>query len=86
MQLFDRVDPNTLDGRELKLWMLAHTVIVVLAIGVGLLMYPAVFSQPANLSEVPTRAVFFGFCALAAMTVGYFVDRQAVIRRLRVEL
>jgi len=86
MQVFDRVDPNTLDGRELRLWILAHTVIVVLAVGVGLLMYPAVFSHPENLSEIPTRVVFFGFCALAAMTVGYFVDRQAVIRRLRLEL
>ena len=46
MQVFDRVDPNTLDGRELQLWILAHTVIVVLAVGVGLLMYPAVFSHP----------------------------------------
>jgi GGDEF domain-containing protein len=86
MRVFDRVDPNTLDGRELQLWILAHTVIVVLAIGVGLLMYPAVFSHPANLSEIPTRVVFFGFCALAAITVGYFVERQAVIRRLRAEL
>jgi GGDEF domain-containing protein len=86
MRVFDRVDPNSLDGRELQLWMLAHTVIVVLAIGVGLLMYPAVFSHPANLSEIPTRVVFFGFCAVAAMTVGYFLDRQAVIRRLRAEL
>jgi GGDEF domain-containing protein len=86
MQAFDRVDPNTLDGRELQLSILAPTVIIVLAIGVGLLMYPAVFSHPSNLSEIPTRAVFFGFCALAAMMVDYFVDREAVIRRLRAEL
>ena len=86
MQVFDRVDPNTIDRRELHLWILAYTVILVLAMGVSLLMYPTVFSRPVNLTEIPTRAVFFGFCGLVALVVGYFIDRQVVIRRLRAEV
>jgi GGDEF domain-containing protein len=86
MQVFDRVDPNSLDRRELHLWILAYTVIVVLAIGVALLMYPAVFSRPANLSGIPMRAAFFGFCGLAAIMVGYFADRQVLICHLRADL
>jgi GGDEF domain-containing protein len=86
MQIFDRVDPNTLDRRELHLWILAHTMILVLAMGVALLMYPTVFSHSVNLNGIPARAVFFGFCALAALVVGYFIDRHVVIRHLRTEL
>jgi hypothetical protein len=86
MQIFDRVDPNSLDRRELHLWILAHAVIIVLAIGVALLMYPTVFSNSLNLAEIPVRAVFFGFCGLSALVVGYIADRQLVIRHLGLEL
>ncbi len=86
MQVFDRIDPNTLDRRELHLWILAQAMILVLSMGVGLLMYPAVFSHPVTLTGIPSRAAFFGFCGLAALLVGYFVDRQVVIRHLRTEL
>jgi GGDEF domain-containing protein len=86
VQIFDRVDPNTLDRRELNLWILAYSIILILAVGVGLLMYPTVFSHPLSLGEMPSRMAFFGFCGLAALAVGYFVDRQVVIRHLRTEL
>ncbi len=86
MQVFDRVDPRSLDRRELHLWILALTVILVLAMGVALLMYPTVFSHPVSLDGVPARAVFFGFCGFAVLAMGYFVDRQVVIRSLRARL
>jgi GGDEF domain-containing protein len=86
MQVFDQIDPQTLDRRELHLWILALTVIFVLAIGVAFLMYPTVYSHPVNLSGFPARAVFLGFCTFAALVVGYFVDRQVVIRHLRAQL
>ncbi|MBZ5561523.1 MAG: diguanylate cyclase [Acidobacteriia bacterium] len=86
MQLFDRVDPKSLDRRELHLWILALTVIFVLAIGVALLMYPTVFSRPVGLEGLPVRAVFFGFCGFSVLSMGYFVDRQVVIRNLRRQL
>lgn len=86
MRLFDRVVPGSLDRRELHLWILALTVILVLAMGVALLMYPTVYSAGSNLGGIPVRAVFFGFCGFSALVVGYFIDRQVVIRRLRAEL
>jgi hypothetical protein len=36
MQIFDRIDPGNLDRRELHLWILALTVILIQATGVGL--------------------------------------------------
>ena len=86
MQVFDQVDPSGLERRELQLWILALTVILVLAVGVALLMYPSVYSHPVNLTGFPARAIFFGFCGFSALVVGYFVDRQVVIRHLRTEL
>ncbi|MGD0009371.1 MAG: hypothetical protein ABSE93_12605 [Terriglobia bacterium] len=85
MQIFDRVDPSCLDRRELHLWILALTGIFVLAMGVALLMYPTIYSQQVNLTDFPARAIFFGFCALSALLMGYLVDRQVVIRHLRAE-
>jgi GGDEF domain-containing protein len=49
-------------------------------------MYPTVFYHPASLTRIPTRPVYFGFCGLAALLVGYFVDRQMVIQHLRADL
>ncbi len=86
MHVFDRVDPKKLDRRELHLWILAVTVMFILAIGVALLMYPTVFSHPVNLEGLPVRAVFFGFCGFSVLAMGYFVDRQVVIRNLRNQL
>ncbi len=86
MRLFDQIDPRTLDRRELHLWILAMTVIFVLAIGVALLMYPTAFSRPVNLEGLPVRAVFFGFGGFSLLSMGYFVDRQVVIRNLRRQL
>ena len=86
MQIFDIIDPNTLDRRELHLWILAQTIILILATGVTLLMYPAVFPRAETLTRIPARAVFFGFCGLVALVVGYLVDRQVIIRHLRAQL
>ena len=86
MQIFDIIDPNTLDRRELHLWILAHTIILILAMGVAFLMYPTVFSGVAMLTGIPARALFFGFCGLVALVVGYIIDRQVIITHLRAEL
>jgi len=86
MQFFDRVDSNSLDRRELQLWILALTMILILSMGVALLMFPTAYSHPVNLTGFPARAIFFGFCGLSALVVGYFIDRQAVISHLRAAL
>ena len=75
-----------LDRRELHLWLLAITVILILASGTALLMYPTVFSDPIILSGTTMRRMFFGFCALSILLAGYFLDRQLMIHQLRKQL
>src|SRR5579862_606823 len=86
MKIFDRVDASSLDRRELQLWILALTMILILSMGVAMLIFPMMYSLPVDLTGIPARAIFFGFCALSALVVGYFVDRHLVIRSLRAEL
>lgn len=86
MRVFDRIDALTIDRRELHLWLLAMAVILILTTGMALLMYPAVFSSPVVLAGVTLRKVFFGFCALSILLVGYLTDRQLLIRQLRRDL
>jgi GGDEF domain-containing protein len=86
MKIFDRIDQESLDRRELHLWILALAVISVQAIGVALLMYPTIHSHPVDLAGFPAHAAFFGFCGFSVLVAGYFVDRKVVIRHLRREL
>ena len=86
MRVFDRIDPTTLDRRELHLGLLAITVILVLATGTALLMYPTAFSDPIILAGSTLRKTFFGFCALSLLLAGYFLDRQLTIHQLRKQL
>lgn len=83
MKIFDKVDPENVDRRELHLWVLALTVIVVMTLGLAIMMYPTVFEHPVVLNGLVLKNTFFAFCALSFLLVGYFVDRQIVIRQLR---
>lgn len=83
MRIFDQIDPASVDRREWQLWLLAFSVIIVLTVGMALLMYPTVFSDPIVLSGTLLRKSFFGFCGLSMLLVGYLLDRQIVIRQLR---
>jgi GGDEF domain-containing protein len=72
-----------LEQRELHLTIFACSAIVILAAGLALLMYPAVFAnRELHPSRTPSIA-FFGFCTLSCLLVAYIVDRQVTIRRLR---
>ncbi len=86
MKIFDQIDPGNLDRREWQLWVLALAVILVLAAGMALLMYPTIFSAPVIVTGPTQRKAFFGFCALAILLLGYLVDRQIMIRHLRKQL
>jgi GGDEF domain-containing protein len=83
MDFFDKVDPKTLDRRHWQLSMLSLGMIVVLGAGVALLMYPAVFGSNAASTGHTTRTLFFGFCGLCTLMVGYLLDRQYVVYQLR---
>ncbi len=86
MQVFDRIDPGKLDQRDAELWVLALAMILVLGGGLALLMYPAAFSNPVTLSGVSVRGIFFGFCVLCVLLVGYLMEREFVLRHLRKQL
>ncbi len=83
MRTFDEIDPRNLDRRQWELCMLSLTVILILAVGMALLMYPTALSNDLIISGATKRKVFFGFCALSVLLVGYLLDRQVVISQLR---
>jgi hypothetical protein len=83
MQIFDQVDPVSLESREQHLWLLALGILSLFAVGIALLMYPTVFSRPAALMVDSARETFFGFCVMAALAISYLVNRHLLISRLR---
>ncbi len=83
IQIFDRIDSTNLERRQWELWLVSLTVILVFALGIALLMYPAIFSTPVVLAGTAMRKAFFGFCILAVLLLAYLIDRQLVISRLR---
>jgi GGDEF domain-containing protein len=83
MRIFDRIDALYLNRRQWQLCLLALAVIVILIVGMALLVYPTAFSNDLIVSGATKRKLFFGFCALSVLLVGYFLDRQMVINQLR---
>jgi hypothetical protein len=82
MHIFDEIQPQQLDRRQLHLTILSSLAIAVLATGVALLMYPAIFSRALLLTSGSLQFAFYGFCLLSALLLGYLWDRQLTIRRL----
>ncbi len=83
MQIFDSIDHLRIDRRDAQLWTLVIAMVVILATGFALLMYPSISVAPPPLMSVNFRVVFCGFCVLNVLFVLYVVDRRATIRRLR---
>ena len=75
-----------LERREFQLSLFACLAIVIMAGGLALLMYPAVFSIRENSPTRIPQVAFFGFCALSGLLVAYIIDRQITIHRLRDEM
>lgn len=80
---FDRAELDSLERRELHLTILAAVIVLVLAGGVALLMYPLVFLHPTEANKWSLRVAFIGFCALSVLFVGYLLDRHHTVRRLK---
>lgn len=83
MHLFDRIDPLLIERRSAQLWALAIASIAILSTGIALLAYPSAFSEPVYISGPAMRRLFFGFCVLSALLVGYLTDRQMALQELR---
>ncbi len=86
MQVFDHIDARKLDQRDAELWTLSIAMILVLGVGVAVLMYPAAISNPVILTGAVVRKIFFGFCLLCLLLVGYLLERKIVVRQLRKQL
>lgn len=86
MQIFDQIDPSKVDRRDAQLWILAIAMILIFSGGLALIAYPAAFSSPVPISGHWLRRVFMGFCALSLLLIGYLIERQVMIQRLRTRL
>src|ERR1700722_2515512 len=75
-----------LERNELHLSLFACSAIVILAAGLALLMYPAVFASRESSPITVPQVAFFGFCLLACLLVAYILDRQVTIHRLRAQI
>lgn len=81
-----KIPPTELERREFHLSLFACSAIVVLAGGLALLMYPAVFANRENNPLTVPQVAFFGFCLLACLLVAYILDRQITIQKLRAQI
>ena len=86
MKSKENVKTTDLERREFHLSLFASFAIFVLAAGLALLMYPAVFSNREGSPTGTPQIAFFGFCTLSCLLVAYIVNRQFTIQHLRHEL
>lgn len=86
MKVFDDVDAAKIDRREIHLRVLGIAIISVLAVGLAIMMYPAVFARPVALSGTTFQILFFAFCTLAALLIAYLVDRHMLVSKLRLDI
>ena len=77
------IHAEDLERRGLHLTIFACLAIFVLAVGVAVLMYQAVFSPGTSPTVVSPKTAFYGFCILSVLLVGYIWDRQSTIVKLR---
>ncbi|PYT98593.1 MAG: hypothetical protein DMG34_21505, partial [Acidobacteria bacterium] len=83
--ILNREQLDKLERRELQLTILSVVFVLVLAGGLAAFMYPLVFVHPDG-NRWTLRVAFFGFCALVALFIGYFLDRQRTVRKLKQHL
>jgi GGDEF domain-containing protein len=85
MTKLNRAELDHLERRELQLTILAAVFVFVLAAGLATFMYPLVFENPVG-NKWTLRVAFFGFCGLVLLFIGYLVDRQGMVRKLKQQL
>ena len=80
--ILNREELDKLERRELQLTVLSVVFVLVLAGGLAAFMYPLVFVHPEG-NKWTMRVAFFGFCALTLLFVGYLLERQRTVRKLK---
>ena len=86
MQVFDHIDPGKLERRDAELWVMAITMIGILAGGMAVLMYFSSLWSPVFPKGVSLREIMISFCVLSLLLVAYLVERQLTVRHLRKQL
>jgi GGDEF domain-containing protein len=86
MAEFTESQLDTLERRESQLSILAAVIVLVMAAGVALLMYPLVFVHPDEGNKWTMRFAFVGFCVLSVLFVVYLLDRRRTMRGLKQQL
>ena len=85
MAKFNRAELDHLERRELQLTILSAVFVLVLAAGLATFMYPLVFDRPDG-NKWTLRVAYFGFCGLTLFFIGYLIDRQGMVRKLKQQL
>jgi len=85
MGTLNRKELDRLERRELQLTILAAAFVLIQAAGLAMFMYPLVFLHPVG-NKWTLRASFFGFCALTLLFVGYLLERQRTVRKLKEQI
>lgn len=83
--ILNREELDKLERRELQLTVLSVVFVLVLAGGLAAFMYPLVFVHPEG-NKWTMRVAFFGFCALVLLFVGYLLEHQNSVRKLKQQL
>src|ERR1700731_3414742 len=86
MATIDRQELDRLERRELQLTIVAAVFVFVLASGLAVFMYPMVFVHPDTANKWTLRVAFFCFCALTLLFIGYLLDRQRTVRKLKQQI
>jgi len=86
MATFSQIELDKLERRERQLTTLAAVIVLILAGGVALLMYPLVFVHADEVTKWPMRFAFFGFCVLSLLIAAYLLDRQRTFRSVKQQL
>lgn len=83
MPALNRQDLDQLERRELHLTILAAGFVLIQAAGLAAFMYPPVFDHPDDPRKWTLRVAYAGFCVLTLLFVGYLLDRQRTVRKLK---
>ena len=86
MATINRQELDQLERRELQITIVAAVFVFVLASGLAVFMYPMVFVHPDTANKWTLRVAFFGFCALTLLFIGYLLERQRTVRKLKVQI
>lgn len=86
MATINRQELDRLERRELQLTIMAAVFVFVLASGLAVFMYPLVFVHPDTANKWTMRVAFFGFCVLTLLFIGYLLERQRTVGKLKQQI